>query len=80
MSTAGGLVFVGSSQDHAFRAFDSETGKLLFEADLPGMSATRSMTYRSDRSGRQFVVVSSEAPMKGGKAYGAITAFVLPRK
>ena len=79
MSTAGGLVFAGASQDHAFRAFNSETGKLLFEADLPGLSATRPMTFRSDKSGRQFVVVASEAPAKGGAAYGAITAFVLKR-
>jgi quinoprotein glucose dehydrogenase len=77
MSTAGGLVFAGASQDHAFRAFDSATGKLLFEADLPGLSATRPMTFRSERSGRQFVVVASEAPAKGGQSYGAITAFVL---
>lgn len=80
MGTAGGLVFAGSSQDHAFRAFDSETGKLLFESDLPGMSATRPMTYRSARSGRQFVVVASEAPMKDGMTYGAITAFALPAR
>lgn len=80
MSTASGLVFAGGSQDHAFRAFDSETGKLLFEADLPGMAATRPMTFLSDKDGRQYVVVSSEAPTRGGKAYGAVTAFALPKK
>lgn len=78
MSTDGGLVFAGGSMDHAFRAFDSETGEMLFEADLPGSAATRPMTYRSKKSGRQFVVVSSDAPYRGGDAYAAITAFVLP--
>lgn len=77
-STASGLVFVGASQDHAFRAFDSESGKLLFEANLPGLSATRPMAFRSDRNGRQYVVVASEAPPRSGSTYGAITAFVLP--
>ncbi|MCX7864388.1 MAG: PQQ-binding-like beta-propeller repeat protein, partial [Novosphingobium sp.] len=80
MATAGGLVFVGGSQDHAFRAFDSETGEMLFEADLPGMAATRPMTFLSARDGRQYVVISSEAPARGSKAYGAVTAFALPDK
>jgi len=79
MSTAGGLVFAGASQDHAFRAFDSETGKLAFEADLPGLSATRPMTFRSARDGRQYVLVASEAPARAGLPYGAITAFVLTK-
>ncbi|MDG2003413.1 MAG: PQQ-binding-like beta-propeller repeat protein [Novosphingobium sp.] len=80
MSTAGGLVFAGGSQDHSFRAFDSETGTMLFEADLPGSAATRPMTFLSGKDGRQYVVVSSESPTKGGKAYGAVTAFALPKK
>lgn len=80
MSTATGLVFAGGSQDHAFRAFDSETGKLLFEADLPGSAATRPMSFRSARTGRQYIVVASDAPYKDGKAHGAITAFALPEK
>lgn len=80
MSTAGGLVFAGGSQDHAFRAYDSETGKLLFEADLPGSSATRPMTFQSDENGRQYVVVTSDAGMRGGNLYGAVTAFALPER
>lgn len=79
MSTAGGLVFAGGSQDHAFRAFDSETGRLLFEADLPGASLARPMSFRSSRNGRQYVVVASEGPRKGAKGSAAITAFVLER-
>ncbi|HEY0959311.1 MAG TPA: PQQ-binding-like beta-propeller repeat protein [Novosphingobium sp.] len=79
MSTAGGLVFVGGSQDHAFRAFDSETGRLLFEADLPGSSLARPMSFRSSRDGRQYIVVASEGPRKGRMGSAAITAFVLAR-
>jgi quinoprotein glucose dehydrogenase len=76
ISTAGGLVFVGASSDHAFRAFDSGTGRLLFEADLPGSSSARPMTFRSDKSGRQIVVIASEK----AQSYGAITAFALPNR
>jgi quinoprotein glucose dehydrogenase len=79
MSTAGGLVFAGASGDHAFRAFDSETGKLLFETDLPGTAGATPMSFRSSRDGRQYVVIVSDAPRRGGKVYGAVTAFVLPR-
>lgn len=78
MATAGGLIFVGASQDHAFRAYDSKTGELLFEADLPGTSATRPMTFRSAKDGHQYVVVSSDAARTGGMQRGAITAFALP--
>ena len=78
MATAGGLVFAGASQDHAFRAWDSETGKLLFEADLPGSSSTRPMTFMG-RDGRQYVVVASDAPATNGRQNGAITAFALPK-
>jgi quinoprotein glucose dehydrogenase len=78
MTTASGLVFVGGSQDHAFRAFDGETGELLFEADLPGNSNTRPMTFKSDMDGRQYIVVASDAPMRGGRVQEAITAFALP--
>ena len=79
MATAGGLVFAAGSQDHSFRAFDSESGELLFEADLPASSTTRPMTFRSDKDGRQYVVIASDAPMAGGKLHGAITAFALPQ-
>lgn len=79
MATAGGLVFAGGSQDHAFRAFDSETGELLFEVDLPGSSATRPMTFLSEEDGRQYVVIVSDAGFRDGKVYGAITAFALPK-
>jgi len=78
MATAGGLVFAGASQDHAFRAWDSETGKILFEVDLPGSSATRPMTFMG-KDGRQYVVVASDAPRTNGQQNGMITAFALPR-
>ena len=38
MATAGGLVFIGATNDNRFRAFDSKTGKELWETRL-AMSA-----------------------------------------
>lgn len=80
MSTGSGLVFAGGSQDHAFRAWDGETGKLLFEADLPGNAHSRPITFQSGRDGRQYVIVSSDAGIRDGKYHAALTAFALPRK
>ena len=34
MATAGGLVFIGATLDGKFRAFESKTGKLLWEANV----------------------------------------------
>ncbi len=79
LATASGVTFVAASADHAIRAFDSQTGRLLFTADLPGTGASTPMTYRS-RSGRQFLVVTSENAHKPGSYDGALTAFVLPDK
>lgn len=77
MSTATGLVFAGATLDRAFRAFDGETGKQLFEADLPGNGTATPMTYRG-KDGRQYVVIVSEAPPTDGMVWGAVTAFALP--
>ena len=34
IATVGGLVFIGATQDHKFHAFDSRTGKVLWETHL----------------------------------------------
>jgi quinoprotein glucose dehydrogenase len=78
LSTASGLTFVAASTDHAFRAFDAETGKLLFETDLPGNGTATPMSYRGS-DGRQYVAIVSEAPTKDGQVWGAVTAFALPK-
>ena len=39
IATAGGLVFIGATNDSRFRAFDSKTGKLLWETKLEASGA-----------------------------------------
>lgn len=56
--TAGGLVFVGATNDRRFRAFDAETGRQLWETTLRGNANANPMTYRS-RSGKQFVAINA---------------------
>jgi glucose dehydrogenase len=77
--TAGGLVFIGATvYDRKFRAFDSRSGKLLWEAELPFAGVATPSTYMID--GRQYVVIAtSGARDPKGPAGGAYIAFSLPR-
>ena len=60
--TAGGLVFIGATvYDKKFRAFDSHTGQLLWETELPFSGVATPSTYSVD--GRQYVVIAAA----GGK-------------
>lgn len=54
--TAGGLVFVGATNDRRFRAFDSATGKELWQARLDGNANANPMSY-AGASGNQRVAV-----------------------
>ena len=49
-------------------------------ADLPGNSSTTPMSYWSSRSGRQFVLIASDAVRTKTSLTGAITAYALPKK
>jgi glucose dehydrogenase len=56
--TAGGLVFIAGTIDKRFRAFDSRTGKLLWETKLDAEGHTNPMTYAVG-NGKQYVVIVS---------------------
>ena len=78
ITTAGGLVFIGSTLDQYFRAFDIETGHELWKAKLPAGGKATPMTFRG-ADGRQFVVISAGGD---GKAWGmadSVMAFALPK-
>ena len=81
--TAGGLVFIGATiYDQKFRAFDSRTGKLLWEGDLPYSGVATPSTYMVN--GKQYVVIAaggatSMGPLRSSKqSGGACVAFALP--
>jgi quinoprotein glucose dehydrogenase len=54
--TAGGLVFVGATNDQRFRAFDTATGEQLWVARLGGAGNANPMSY-ADSNGRQHVAI-----------------------
>ena len=58
IATAGGLVFIGATVDKRFRAFDSRSGKVLWETRLPGEARSIPMTYMGS-DGKQYVAISS---------------------
>jgi quinoprotein glucose dehydrogenase len=58
IATAGGLVFVGATDDSRFRAFDAKTGKELWVYKLGGAAEATPMTYQG-RDGKQYVVITS---------------------
>jgi len=76
--TAGGLVFIGATNyDRKFRAFDKNTGELLWETTLPFAGNATPITYSVD--GRQYVAIAAG----GGKdpkwgSGGVYVAFALP--
>jgi quinoprotein glucose dehydrogenase len=55
--TAGGLIFIGGTSDRRFRALSAETGKTLWEAELPASAHAQPITYAVN--GKQYVVIAA---------------------
>ncbi len=77
--TAGGVLFIGATvYDRKFHAFDTRSGKLLWEFELPFAGMATPSTYMID--GRQYVVtVSSGGRDPKSPVGGAYIAFALAR-
>ena len=54
--TAGGVLFIASSDDSRFRALDTKTGKQLWVTRLPRRGNADPITYQG-RNGKQYVAV-----------------------
>jgi quinoprotein glucose dehydrogenase len=75
--TASGLLFIGATKDEKFRAFDSETGKVLWEYTLPAAGYATPAVYAVN--GKQFVVIACGGGGKvGSKSGDSYIAFALP--
>jgi len=78
--TAGGLIFTGT-RDRKIRAFDVDTGKVLWETEAP--AALEGMPAVYEIAGRQFIVFCASAQVGLTRAtqvaiHGAYVAFALP--
>lgn len=80
MTTRSGLTFIAATQEDHFRAFETRTGKLLWDVKLPRSGHATPMTYRSPQSGRQFVVIAASGfSVLHSKAGDYIVAYALPQ-
>jgi quinoprotein glucose dehydrogenase len=79
VTTAGGLVFIGATDDNRFRAFDTATGKTIWSVKLNAAANSGPVSYQAP-DGRQYVAVVATGG--GGGAIPAISdeivAFALP--
>ncbi len=66
--TAGGLVFIGATMDERFRAFDKDTGSVLWEYQMDAGGYATPSTYMI--GGRQYVVIAAGGGGKPGTRSG----------
>ena len=86
--TGGGLIFVATSSDRKFRAYDQDNGKVIWEFNLPAGSDGVPAVYEA--GGREYVVIpvggAVMTPPRSASAKelppgpGGYLAFALPKK
>jgi quinoprotein glucose dehydrogenase len=77
--TAGGLVFIGATDDSRFRAFDKDTGKELWTVRVPASAHATPMTFFSKKTKKQYVIIAAGGGNKYNDKYSdALVAFSLP--
>ena len=74
--TAGGLLFIAATKDEMFRAFDKDTGALLWQTKLPAGGYATPSTYMVE--GKQYVVIAAGGGKMGTKSGDTYVAFALP--
>jgi glucose dehydrogenase len=78
--TAGGLVFIGATNDSKFRAFDKDSGAELWTVDLPASAHATPISFTGPTSGKQYVVVAAGGGNKYNTSYiSQLIAFRLPQ-
>jgi quinoprotein glucose dehydrogenase len=75
--TGGGLLFIGATIfDRKMRALDSQSGKVLWESELPYAGLATPSTYMVD--GKQYVVIAAGGGKNNTPSGGEYVAFALP--
>jgi quinoprotein glucose dehydrogenase len=74
--TSGGLVFVAATMDSRFRAFDKNTGELLWEYELPGNGLANPAVY--EVAGKQYIAIAVSIGENLQHHNSAVVVFALP--
>jgi quinoprotein glucose dehydrogenase len=75
--TASGLTFIAASLDGRMRAFNTDSGKLLWEVKLPAGGQATPMTY--SLGGRQYVVIAAGGYKSDSPRGDYLVAYSLPK-
>jgi quinoprotein glucose dehydrogenase/quinate dehydrogenase (quinone) len=80
VATGGGLLFIGAAIDDYIRAFDTRTGKEVWRARLPAGGQAGPMSYVSEKTGRQYVVIAAGGhQLLGTRTGDYVVAYALPQ-
>jgi quinoprotein glucose dehydrogenase len=74
--TAGGLIFIAASLDDRVRAFNTDSGKLLWQMKLPAGGQATPMTYSI--GGRQYLVIAAGGYKSDSSRGDYLIAYALP--
>jgi quinoprotein glucose dehydrogenase len=78
-TTGGGVAFLSSTLDYYIRGYDVSNGKVVWKARLPAGGQATPMSYVSDKTGKQYVVVMAGGHGSLGTQMGdEMVAFALP--
>ncbi len=76
--TASGLLFIAATNfDKKIRAFDKQTGTLLWQTTLPAAGNATPAVYEVD--GREYIAIACGGGKQGAPSGGSIVAFALPK-
>ncbi len=78
LATQGGLVFIAGTQDYYLRAFSTATGEEVWTERLPVGSQGGPMTYKSPKTGKQYVVISAGGARQSPDRGDYVIAYALP--
>jgi quinoprotein glucose dehydrogenase len=62
LTTAGGLIFIGATVDHLFRAFDTKTGQELWSVKTDGIVHADPITFMG-KDGKQYIAFTADAEL-----------------
>ena len=68
--TKSGLIIIAATMDDYIRAFDINSGEMVWEERLPAGGQATPMTYRVDEEGKQYIVICAGGHARAGTKLG----------